>query len=273
MRTLHASSSSWLSMLPTSLTPLKRTIENIKDPLYRFFEREVNFGVKLLSTVRQDLEDVVAITSSGKKQTNHHRALIATLTRGMIPASWLRYKVPDSCSVAAWVTDFSSRVKQLTSVSKAVSSSGASQLKSFNVWMGGLFNPEAFITATRQCVAQANSWSLEELHLDVTVADEADQPSLDDCSFAVEGLRLFGAACRGNQLSISAEISTNLHLTRLRWIKKSDIKDAAKIVLPVYLNSTRQNLLFTVELPIKEGQKIHEFHERGVAIIASTALN
>lgn len=273
MRTLHASSSSWLSMLPTSLTPLKRTIENIKDPLYRFFEREVNFGVKLLSTVRQDLEDVVAITSSGKKQTNHHRALIATLTRGMIPASWLRYKVPDSCSVAAWVTDFSSRVKQLTSVSKAVSSSGASQLKSFNVWMGGLFNPEAFITATRQCVAQANSWSLEELHLDVTVADETDQPSLDDCSFAVEGLRLFGAACRANQLSISAEISTNLHLTRLRWIKKSDITDAAKIVLPVYLNSTRQNLLFTVELPIKEGQKIHEFHERGVAIIASTALN
>ena len=125
------------------------------------------------------------------------------------------------------------------------------------------------------------------------MADEADKPSLDDCSFAVEGLKLFGAACRGSQLSISAEISTNLHLTRLRWIKKSDSKclhmnhkfivisdktltsvtDAAKIVLPVYLNSTRQNLLFTVELPIKEGQKIHEFHERGVAIIASTALN
>ena len=88
----------------------------------------------------------------------------------------------------------------------------------------GLFNPEAFITATRQCVAQANSWSLEELQLDVCVADEAEKPSFDDCSFAVEGLKLFGAACRNNQLSISAEISTNLHLTRLRWIKKSDCK-------------------------------------------------
>jgi len=273
MKALHSSSSSWLSLLPTSLTPLKRTVENIKDPLYRFFEREVNFGVKLLQTVRQDLEDVVAITSSGKKQTNHHRSLIATLTKGMIPTSWLRYKVPTSCSVAAWVTDFSSRVKQLAAVSKAVSSSGASQLKCFNVWMGGLFNPEAFITATRQCVAQANSWSLEELHLDVCVADEAEKPSFDDCSFAVEGLKLFGAVCRNNQLSISAEISTNLHLTRLRWIKKSDLNDTAKIVLPVYLNSTRQNLLFTVELPTKEDQKIHEFHERGVAIIASTALN
>ena len=51
------------------------------------------------------------------------------------------------------------------------------------------------------------------------------------------------------------------------------MSEAAKIVLPVYLNSTRQNLLFTVELQTREGQKMHEFHERGVAIIASTALN
>ena len=49
--------------------------------------------------------------------------------------------------------------------------------------------------------------------------------------------------------------------------------DAAKIVLPVYLNSTRKDLLFTVDLQIKQGQRIYEFHERGVAIIASTALN
>lgn len=36
-----------------------------------------------------------------------------------------------------------------------------------NLWLGGLFIPEACITATRQYVAQANSWSLEELSLQV----------------------------------------------------------------------------------------------------------
>merc|ERR1711997_1089419 len=258
----EANTSGWLRLLPPSITPLKR-----------IFEREVNFGLKLLQAVRLDLEDVAAIIQSGKKQTNHHRALIQQLNKGIIPKSWLRYKVPTSCSVAAWVTDFAQRVKQLTKVSTAVQGNSAAALKTITVWMGGLFNPEAFITATRQCVAQANSWSLEELHLDVTVADELDQPSFDDCSFAVEGLKLSGAVCRNNQLAISSEISTNLHLTRLRWIKKTDLTDTAKIMLPVYLNSTRQNLLFTVDLPVKEGQRIHEFHERGVAIIASTALN
>ena len=222
MRAMEAHSSAWLAGLPNTLQPLRRTVENIKDPLYRFFEREVNFGLKLLQSVRLDLEDVAAITSGGKKQTNHHRALIQQLNKGMIPASWLRYKVPSSCSVAAWMTDFAQRVKQLTKVSQAVSGNSAASLKTVTVWMGGLFNPEAFVTATRQCVAQANSWSLEELSLDVTVADETDQPSFDDCSFAVEGLKLSGAVCRGNMLAISSEISTPLHLTRLRWIRNTE---------------------------------------------------
>ena len=39
--------------------------------------------------------------------------------------------------------------------------------QNLHLWLGGLFIPEAYITATRQYVAQANSWSLEELCLQV----------------------------------------------------------------------------------------------------------
>lgn len=57
-----------------------------------------------------------------------------------------------------------------------------------NVWLGGLFIPEAYITATRQYVAQANSWSLEELSLQVTVTDATQQKvTLDAHSFGVTG--------------------------------------------------------------------------------------
>jgi dynein heavy chain 1 len=62
--------------------------------------------------------------------------------------------------------------------------------QTFHVWLGGLLNPEAYITATRQCIAQANSWSLEELVLDVTITDggpEANKPTVDECSFGVVG--------------------------------------------------------------------------------------
>ena len=41
-------------------------------------------------------------------------------------------------------------------------------VQTVHIWLGGLFTPEAYITATRQYVAQANNWSLEELYLDVS---------------------------------------------------------------------------------------------------------
>lgn len=46
-----------------------------------------------------------------------------------------------------------------------------------------------------------------------------------------------------------------------------------KLTLPVYLNSTRAELLFTVDLAVAPGQDPHSFYERGVAVLTSTALN
>lgn len=52
--------------------------------------------------------------------------------------------------------------------------------------LGSLFVPEAYITATRQYVAQANSWSLEELCLEVNVTT-TQGATLDACSFGIKG--------------------------------------------------------------------------------------
>ena len=61
--------------------------------------------------------------------------------------------------MTAWVNDFVKRVEQLKklSASKDFGQSG--------LWYGGLLFPEAYLTATRQAVAQKNNYSLEELHL------------------------------------------------------------------------------------------------------------
>ncbi len=87
------------------------------------------------------------------------------------------------------------------------------------MWLGGLFIPEAYITATRQYVAQANHWSLEELHLEVHVSEAGQKVSLDDCSFGVSGLKLQGAVCKKNTLELSTTISTDLPLTSLKWVR------------------------------------------------------
>lgn len=67
-----------------NLGALKRTMENIKDPLFRFFEREVNAGSRLLTDVRQDLTDIMLVCRAEKKPTNHHRSMMADLIKGKI---------------------------------------------------------------------------------------------------------------------------------------------------------------------------------------------
>jgi dynein heavy chain 1 len=82
MKQLHNSCITWLKLLPTKVTTMRRTTENIKDPLFRFFEREVNTGSKLLTVVQSDLRDIIAVCETKKKQTNYHRQLISDLIKG-----------------------------------------------------------------------------------------------------------------------------------------------------------------------------------------------
>lgn len=60
---------------------LKRTKENIKDPLFRFFEREINLGSALVRDVRRDLEDILAVCNGEQKQNNHIRSLTSALNK------------------------------------------------------------------------------------------------------------------------------------------------------------------------------------------------
>lgn len=61
MRQLQSSADTWRSILPEHLKPLERTNENIADPLFRCFDREINAGVTLLNTVREDLANVIKV--------------------------------------------------------------------------------------------------------------------------------------------------------------------------------------------------------------------
>jgi len=268
MRTIHTTAFNWLQLIPQMVNPLKRTVENIKDPLFRFFEREVKMGGKMLQEIRQDLTDVVQVCEGKKKQTNDLRTLINDLVKGILPRNWCRYTVPASMTVIQWVADFSERIKQLQQISQAAASGGAKELKNVNVCLGGLFVPEAYITATRQYVAQANSWSLEELCLEVNVTN-AQGAVLDACSFGIKGLKLQGATCANNKLSLSNTISTELPLTQLRWNKQGTEEKRPMVTLPVYLNFTRADLIFTVDFDIAAKEDPHNFYERGVAVLCT----
>ena len=271
-RQLQQSVNDWLSILPKSLTPIRRTLENIKDPLFRFFEREINTAIALLNTVLYDLNDVLQICEGGKKQTNYHRQLVKDLAKGHIPKNWKRYTLPKNLIVQPWVVDFAERINQLSTIAQQFADCGSMSLKNSVVWLGGLFTPEAYITATRQYVAQANSWSLEELVLNINVYEDIKDSKLDEYSFPLLGLKLQGAVCKNNLIKLSTNITNNFPVSVIRWSNKNanQLKDSSKynkINLPIYLNATRAQLLFTINMDTEQSENL--FYMRGVAILAS----
>ena len=79
--------------------------------------------------------------------------------------------------VSEWVQDLSLRLQQL----RKIVNNG--NLRQSGVWLGGLFYPEAYITATRQTTAHQKKWSLETLELCLDI-EKVDDPS----GFVVEGM-------------------------------------------------------------------------------------
>lgn len=88
--------------------------------------------------------------------------------------------------------------------------------------------------------------------------------------FQFTGLKLQGATCSNNKLSLSNAISTVLPITQLRWIKQTNADKKANVVtLPVYLNFTRADLIFTVDFEIATKEDPRSFYERGVAVLCT----
>jgi dynein heavy chain 1 len=99
------------------------------------------------------------------KQTNELRTLLTDLNRGNVPPHWAKFKMPRGTSVGQYVTDLCARLAQLERIATEGAAVGG-------IWLGGLFQPEAYITATRQAAAHAQGWSLEQLVLSLKLEDK-----------------------------------------------------------------------------------------------------
>lgn len=61
---------------------MNRTADSVKNPLFRFFDRENQIGRGLLKKIRKDLDDIKKVCDGELKQTNHLRMLLNCFTKG-----------------------------------------------------------------------------------------------------------------------------------------------------------------------------------------------
>jgi dynein heavy chain 1 len=83
------------------------------------------------------------------------------------------------------------------------------KLQQENIWLGGLFTPEAYITATKQYVAKVRGWSLEQLTMKMSVME--NQADTSETNFVIIGTK---AVCKSSFITTSSNltIQTNFRL-------------------------------------------------------------
>jgi dynein heavy chain 1 len=272
IKSLESSSKKWKELLPADGSLLALEKSEKQNPLQRFFEREIELGRSLLASLHEDMVTLDQVCRGEIKQTNHLRALMSTLSKGGIPQVWKQYPIVEATSINQWIVDFASRVAQLK-IAKPLLAQLESSQQPLRVWLGGLFSPEAFITATRQRAARGHSWSLENLELHTTVlATEQDikEAQIDpSASFIVEGTFLQGAQwdAPNRCLSLSNDMTVALPPLLCTWKNKSsDSSVSSTVLIPTYLNTERRHLLFAAPLNAPAGIPHTVWFQRGVAI-------
>jgi len=220
-------------------------------------------AVDLIKQVRSDLEDLLDVCDGTGKLTNYINALKADLIQGSVPKAWHKYTFPREVTTIVWVADFVERCKQYTRIGEHAKS--GKNLRTTKVWLGGLMEPSAFFTASRQAVAQLSGISLEQLRMELSVGGPADDKALTLISLRYESCK----SANGVLNSIE-DMHVTEELTSLRWISEAPgYTEKEAVNLPIYLNCARTQLLMAVDFKASAEMTQGTFYEKGAAIICS----
>ena len=262
MHKISESLKRWSNLLPNQITLLSKS-SNFDDPLVRFIAREHRIASSLLSEIRSDILVLLKLCSGEIMSSNHLRSLldslihcISFLTIASVPKEWLRYKIGRDVTVETWISDLVERISQVEMVCK-----NDGKFDGLDIWMGGFFMPEAFITASLQYVAQKLSCSLEELHL---LFDVRKGKTSND--FTIKRLNIEGAVFEGEIMKVSNEPRKRLEFGHLSWVKRDSMP--LVIDIPVYRNIDRCDLLFSASIPASRTSiDASMLVQRGVAFV------
>ncbi|CDJ33136.1 Cytoplasmic dynein heavy chain, related [Eimeria mitis] len=281
-----------LTTLPDKLPILQRTDAMVQNPMFRCFERELAVGARLCKLIRESLGELLLVCKGELKITNSLRELASQISSSKVPPEWSQvYVSSQELTVKEWLEDFSRRLAQLAMVSREFGTTGEEddavqteaamhllarqrdngELTQWRIWLGGLFFPSAYLTATRQAVAQAKGWSLDDLAVEVIVGSSEAK---DDQCFIITGLTVEGAAWNSTEacLDVTHTLASNLPPMVMRWYHKADgckfkQPGVTYIATPLFLNRSRKDLVAFVDLPAHAQYPPSLWVQRGTAVL------
>merc|ERR1712066_27905 len=210
--------------------------------------KELNLGLKGELTISPDME-----------------GLMNAFLIDRVPDSWTKRAYPSMLGLSAWFSDLLLRIKDLETWT------GDFNLPN-TVWLGGLFNPQSFLTAVMQQMSRKNEWPLDKMFIqcDVTKKNKDDFNTPPREGAYIHGLFMEGARWDTQTSCVSEsrlkELTPMMPVVLIKAIP-IDRKETKNIYeCPVYKNKDRgPTYVWTFNLKTKE--KPSKWTLGGVALL------
>ena len=260
--------SRFIKMLPPALAKMTINEDNANNPLFRYLDKEVNFGAGLLKKICANLKDVDDMANGRIHPLQEIKNMGRQIHTNQVPKDWKKYTIINNIDVTNWVTDFNNRLTQLNELKET------ENWQQHGMSLGHFFYPEAFFTASRQLVSQRLNTALDELELRVgfLTEDEEDDEMVDENSFLVTTMYIEGVNWTKEGVSLSDSIVNELTNIKFTWKKidaaMAEVTKPSELFVPIYLNNSRANLLMSIKLDVGNCKYTHnQLYQRGIAFV------
>jgi dynein heavy chain len=211
----------------------------------KYMNRLLSYIKSSLATLRMGFDGKLTMSETMEK-------LEEELSLDKVPTAWTKLAWPSLRSLVLWKVNLVSRVAQLNDWAAAPMDVPKV------TWLGGLVNPQSFLTAIRQQTAQRQQLELDRLTIMTEMTkrtpEEVDAPSRDGCYISglfIQGAR-FDVSLGIVDKSRPREMYQEMPVINVRSIPvdKLDLKNTYEC--PVYKTSQRgPTYVFTAQLKTK----------------------
>jgi dynein heavy chain len=242
----------------------------------------------LLSEMRESLEDLHKGLEGQKNFSEEMQQLSSALSRNSWPSSWSKLSWPSEKNLSDNFQDLLCRCEQLSKWVVGDERPGGRDAfqRLDTVWLGGLFNPNSYLTAMRQIESRNLNVPLDRMSIEASIVggenngDDGEEDAKRNDGILATGLFLEGASVRDGKLAEARprELLAPMPLVRFQAIElRDDTEEETKsdpnrymYEIPVCYTCLRGPLfLFSVSLDTVKDFPAQQATLRGAAIFLS----
>ncbi|XP_067125373.1 dynein axonemal heavy chain 8-like isoform X2 [Centruroides vittatus] len=231
-----------------------------------FLRQEIDRMQRVLTLVRNTLYDLHLAINGTIIMNENLRDALDRIYDSRVPTLWVKIGW-EATTLGFWFTELLDRNKQLSQWLFA------SRPNIF--WMSGFFNPQGFLTATRQETSHSRKWPLDSVILDNDILknfkDGARLQLTAKDGVYVHGLYLEGAAwdIKSSNLteSLSKQLFSQLPIIHIYAVDSPEKKRTQVYECPVYKRLCRTDQTYVTSLFLNTLRDPDHWILRGVAIL------